>query len=116
MTRRARSRTGTSRWSLCTTPAIASSACAHEDGKRARLARSAEPRDPLDEQLEEALGVDVNCDVAALAPTRRLLQVHIRAPARGLGTGVHPDRAVTHLEQAPVDDVRERDRVVDRRS
>ena len=79
-------------------------------------AQSAELGDAADEQLEEALGVDAKRHVTITRPVRAPAQVGVGAPARELGPGVDDHAAQPGPQQRGVDDVGQRDRVVNRRA
>src|SRR5207244_414623 len=70
----------------------------------------------VDEQVEEAFCVDVDADVTVRLPAGAAPQVDERAPARQLRLGVDLHTALERLDEVRMGDMRDGDRVVDRRA
>ena len=78
--------------------------------------RLTEARDPLDQQLEERVGVDVDPDVdVGRSPVRSHRSTTVRPRQRSETSSTSTFRQARLHEPGP-DDVRDRDRVVDRRT
>ncbi len=71
-------------------------------------------RDPLDQQLEETLCVDIDRDVAVALPVGDAPQIYVRASARELSAGIDLHAAGADSKQGLVEHVRDGDRIVHR--
>src|SRR5437868_12565340 len=77
---------------------------------------SPEACQPLDEEVDEALRVDVDPDVRVRLPAGSAPEVDVGAAARELAAAVDDDAAVGRPDEARPDDVGDGDGVVDRRA
>ena len=77
--------------------------------------RELERREPLEQELDEGVCVDFDRDVHVRRPAGAAPEVDDRPPAAELGLGLDLDISKRRPEDPGLDDVRDRDRVVDRR-
>jgi hypothetical protein len=73
---------------------------------------SAKSIDALDQELAEAVGVDVDADVAVRLPARSAPEVDERPPARELRLGVDLDTTLLRLDEIGAEDLRDKSRTI----